>query len=75
MWDHDPDLIGAAVDVPVLLLAVRGGWPGKEARVERFASNLRDVRVEWFDGHHDLHAQQPRAVVDRLLDLAAEVSL
>jgi pimeloyl-ACP methyl ester carboxylesterase len=73
LWDHDPDEVAAAIGVPVWVLAAHGGWPGKEERVERFASHITG-RVMWVDGHHDLHAQQPGLVVDFLLDLAAELA-
>jgi pimeloyl-ACP methyl ester carboxylesterase len=73
LWGHDPEAVAARVDVPVWVLAARGGWPGKEERVADFASALGRSRFEWVDGHHDLHAEQPRLVVDFLLDLAAEV--
>lgn len=73
LWGHDPEAVAARVDVPVWVMAARGGWPGKEERVADFASALGRSRVEWADGHHDLHAEQPRLVVDFLLDLAAEV--
>ena len=74
LWGHDPEAVAAGVDVPVWVMAARGGWPGKDQRVADFASALRHPRVEWVDGHHDLHAEQPQMVVDFLLDLAAEVS-
>ncbi len=74
LWGHDPDAVAAAVDVPVWVMAARGGWPGKEQRVADFAAAIGRSRVAWVDGHHDLHAEQPRVVVDFLLDLAVEVS-
>jgi pimeloyl-ACP methyl ester carboxylesterase len=75
LWDHDPDAVAASVDVPVWVMAAKEGWPGKDERVSRFVGALASSRVEWVDGHHDLHAEQPLRVVDFLLDLAAEVSI
>lgn len=74
LWEHDPIRVAAAVEVPVRVLAAPGGWHGKRELVESFVAALRDGSVTWVDGHHDLHAQQPRVVVDHLLDLAAEVT-
>jgi hypothetical protein len=74
LWEDDPDAVAEELSVPVRVVAV-GDDPAKRARVERFAGHLRDGRVIWSDGHHDLHAQRPQDVVDVLLDLSAEVSL
>lgn len=74
LWDHDPDAVAARIEVPVWVMATTEGRPGKAERVERFVGGLRDSRLTWVEGHHDIHAQQPTTVVDFLLDLAAEVS-
>jgi pimeloyl-ACP methyl ester carboxylesterase len=74
LWEHDPDPVAASLDVPVRVVAVGRHDPGKEERVERFAAGLRHGSVTWLEGDHDVHAQQPDAVVDVLLDLGSEWS-
>jgi pimeloyl-ACP methyl ester carboxylesterase len=73
LWEHDPDATVSLVDVPVWVLAVEGDRPGRRERIEAFGSHVRQGRVVWAKGHHDIHAQQPELVVDLLLDLAAEI--
>lgn len=68
LWEHDPDDIGAALDVPILTVAV-DGRPGKRARVESFAESSGST-VQWLEGHHDVHAQQPERVAELLIDFA-----
>jgi pimeloyl-ACP methyl ester carboxylesterase len=75
LWDHDPIEVAARVEVPVRVLAADGGWEGKRELVAGFVAALGNGAVTWVDGHHDLHAQQPRLVVDHLLELASEVTL
>ncbi len=74
LWEHDPDEVAATLDVPVWLMPVDDGRPGKRDRVESFTSKLKSGRTVWTSGHHDVHAERPTAVVDMLLDLAAEVA-
>jgi pimeloyl-ACP methyl ester carboxylesterase len=74
LWRHDPDLLVAEIDVPVWILAVDDGRPGKRARLDRFSTLLASGRTTWAAGHHDIHAEQPDVVVDFLLDLAVGVS-
>jgi pimeloyl-ACP methyl ester carboxylesterase len=73
MWEHDPDPVAAALEVPVWVVAVGEDDPEKASRVETFAAGLRRGRVIWIDGHHDVHAEQPEKVVDALVDLALEI--
>ena len=73
MWAYDPDPVAAALEVPVWVLAVGAGEPDKANRVETFVSGLRNGRLLWLDGHHDIHAEQPQQVVDALVDLALEI--
>jgi pimeloyl-ACP methyl ester carboxylesterase len=73
LWNHDPDRMAAGLRIPVWVLAARDGWPGKSDRLAAFSSRLHRGRVEWIDAHHDIHAEQPQAVVELLLDLAVEL--
>lgn len=62
LWSHHPSDRFADVQVPVLLLPVRGGpggGVGNEAAVERAAALLPRSQTHWFDGSHDIHAQAP----------------
>jgi hypothetical protein len=55
--------------VPVLLLTADDGssWSDrKRTDVDAAAAAIRDVRVEWMTGDHDLHAQHPVAVAELL---------
>ncbi len=65
LWEHHPAARYPAVDVPVLLLPVRGGAARAHA-VEAAEAGLDTVRTHWFDGHHDVHAEQPDLVVEVL---------
>lgn len=65
LWAHHPALRYPEVDVPVLLLPVRNGAARTHA-VEAAEVGLATVRTHWFDGHHDVHAEQPDLVVDVL---------
>ncbi len=74
LWQHDPDEVATGLDVPVWLMPVDDGRPGKRERVESFTSKVKTSRTFWTTGHHDIHAEQPRKVVEMLLDLAAAVA-
>ena len=65
LWDHHPAARFPLVDVPVLLLPVRGGAARAHA-VESAEAGLATVRTHWFEGHHDVHAEQPDLVVEVL---------
>lgn len=66
LWEHDPDLSASSIAVPVTVIAARDGWPGKQERVESFASKLRQASVHWVDADHDVHAQHPELVADMI---------
>jgi pimeloyl-ACP methyl ester carboxylesterase len=74
MLANDPAEVYEGIEVPVLLLPVRGGeaaWTRrKQGSVEQALSLLPDGRVHWFDGAHDVHLQQPAEVAVQLLSLA-----
>lgn len=72
MWEHDPDEAGAAVSVPIAVIAVDREKTRKERRVQTFAT-ASGAAVHWLDGHHDVHAQQPEVVAGLLLGFASEV--
>jgi pimeloyl-ACP methyl ester carboxylesterase len=74
LWARSPRDRHALVDVPVLLVPARGRseeqtW--KERGVADAEARLRDVRVRWVEGDHDLHAQHPATVAALVLELAA----
>jgi hypothetical protein len=71
LWSADTPAIRRATRHHTLLLTAEDGMPGKHDDVERAAGQLSSVDVVWMRGHHDLHAQQPDAVADVLLDLTA----
>jgi pimeloyl-ACP methyl ester carboxylesterase len=73
LWEHDPDAVVTGLNIPMRLLAVNGGGPSQPDRVEAFSAAADSMTVHWVDGHHDVHAEQPRFVADILLDLAREV--
>lgn len=61
------------IEVPVLLLPVRGGssdWARrKDAASEAALLALPDGRAQWLDGAHDIHLQNPTGVAEALLTL------
>jgi pimeloyl-ACP methyl ester carboxylesterase len=69
LWEHDPDPVGRTVSSPIQVIAVAGGLPNKAARVAAFAG-ASGADVQWLEGHHDVHAQQPEHVTKLLLALA-----
>ncbi|MEE8601667.1 alpha/beta fold hydrolase [Euzebya tangerina] len=73
MLTSDPRDVYDQVDLPVLLMPVRGGtgeWAErKAAAVEEAIELLPDGRVQWFDGAHDVHLQKPAEVAEALLTL------
>lgn len=76
MYAHPPTAAMPHVDVPVLLLPVRGGegsWGEHKAAAVRAAVEvLPDARLVWLEGAHDVHLQHPDVVAGHLLDLAAQ---
>ena len=67
LWQHDPDVIGAVVRAPILVLAVDQDGKAKRRRVDAFSA-ATNAEVMWLNGHHDIHAQQPQVVAGALLD-------
>jgi pimeloyl-ACP methyl ester carboxylesterase len=70
LWDHHPSDRFPRLTVPVLLVPVDGD-PGdadatrrKHADIDAAADAIANVRVCWFIGHHDIHAQRPDEVAD-----------
>lgn len=75
LWEHRPDERFPRIEDPVLFVPARGGgsdeWlAAKQAALDDAVTTLRDARVEWLDGDHDLHAQHPDAVTELLRTLA-----
>jgi pimeloyl-ACP methyl ester carboxylesterase len=68
LWDHHPSERYDGLAVPVLLLPVEGE-PGdadatrrKHDDIDAAARAIPNVRVCWFTGDHDIHAQRPDEV-------------
>ncbi len=63
LWEHHPSERFPDLAVPVLLAPVDGGdadWTQRKRRdVEAATAMIPDVRVRWFVGDHDIHAQHP----------------
>ena len=72
LWAHNPDAVASRIDAPVLVMAVDGGSPNKQARVAEFAA-AAGATVLWMEGHHDIHAQQPGRVAESLIGWTATV--
>jgi pimeloyl-ACP methyl ester carboxylesterase len=71
LWEHHPTERWASVPVAALLLPVRGGPAGgdaKEHAVAAAADASPRVQVTWLDGAHDVHAERPDDVVRLLVD-------
>ncbi len=63
LWEHRPLTRFADIVDPVLL--IKAGSPTDDA-----AEVGPTVRVEWMEGDHDLHAQHPVQIAERLRTLA-----
>ncbi len=63
LWEHRPSELYAGLMVPVLLAPADGGESDrtrkKRGDVETAATIIPEVRVRWFTGDHDIHAQHP----------------
>jgi len=63
LWEHHPSRRYAEVPVPVLLVPADSGDPDwterKHRDVEGAAEAIRNARIHWFAGDHDIHAQHP----------------
>jgi pimeloyl-ACP methyl ester carboxylesterase len=76
MWDQRVSESWAAVRVPVLILPVDGHdqirTEAKRAGAETAEKALTAagvaVRVRWFEGDHDIHAQHPAELAEALLE-------
>ncbi len=70
LWEHSPSTRFANIDVPVLLIGADTGdvsWShSKHEAVEAAIDLLPTGRAEWFDAHHDVHAQHPVPVAHLL---------
>ena len=68
LWDHHPSARYPDVTVPVLLVAVDGDSNDADATrrkrddIDAAAGAIPKVRVCWFTGDHDIHAQRPDEV-------------
>lgn len=69
LWDHNPDVVGAAVRAPILVIAVDRSNRAKQQRVTDFAA-ATGAEVTWMNGHHDIHAQQPQRIAEALVAFA-----
>jgi pimeloyl-ACP methyl ester carboxylesterase len=75
MWEQRTAALWAALRVPALIIPVDGGetdWTkAKRAGVDDALAAMlvarTPVRVEWFKGDHDIHAQHPAELTDAIL--------
>jgi pimeloyl-ACP methyl ester carboxylesterase len=67
LWEHDPDAVAASLGIPVFVIAASDGMAGKRDRVAAFLGATERGTVVWMDAHHDLHAQYPAEVAERML--------
>jgi pimeloyl-ACP methyl ester carboxylesterase len=76
LWEHRPSERFADLGVPVLLAPVDGGdtdWSRRKRRdVEAATAMIPDVRVRWFVGDHDIHAQRPDELSSVIHEFATE---
>lgn len=72
LWEHDPDVVGATLVAPILVVAVDHSSEPKRRRVGDFAA-ATNAGVMWLKGDHDIHAQQPAAVGAALLEFVGGV--
>lgn len=73
MWDAPPAKQYGHVRVPVMLMPAIGPGQPPISRAEEAATLFPQARVHAHEGVHDLHAQQPEAIANDLLELAAWV--
>ena len=76
LWDHRPSEIYAGIGTPVLLVPAdtRADERASQKRegVDMAMERLPRVRVRWFTGDHDIHAQHPVELADVMLDHVAD---
>jgi pimeloyl-ACP methyl ester carboxylesterase len=76
MWDQRVSESWAKLRLPVLILPVDGHdqirtaakHAGAEAAEKALAAAAVPVRVRWFEGDHDIHAQRPAELAGALLE-------
>jgi pimeloyl-ACP methyl ester carboxylesterase len=79
LWEHRPSERYDQITEPVLLLGADPGpaesdWHRDKVRtLSVAAATLRDARVGWLRGDHDLHAQHPERVAELLARFADEI--
>jgi pimeloyl-ACP methyl ester carboxylesterase len=75
MWDDNIGEVWAQIGVPVLIVPVDGNdqirtetkRAGADAAVTALTARGVPVRVVWFSGDHDIHAQRPAELAGALL--------
>jgi pimeloyl-ACP methyl ester carboxylesterase len=76
LWDHRPSERYARIRTPVLLVPADTGADERSAQkrqgVELAMDRLPNVRLRWFTGDHDVHAQHPVELADAMLDMVAD---
>jgi len=77
LWEHQPSSRYSDVQVPTLLICADTGdvsWSAsKHDAVDQAIAALPRGRAVWFSpAHHDVHAQQPAAVGDLLLQAVSD---
>lgn len=76
LWEHHPSEHFTALEVPVLLAPADDGAPdradGRRRAVEAAAATIPRVRVRWFAGDHDIHAQHPAELADVLHEMTTD---
>jgi pimeloyl-ACP methyl ester carboxylesterase len=82
LWEHHPSERYADIGVPVLLVpagadggsrADDGDWARRKRRdVETAAAAIRNARVRWLAGDHDVHAQHPHELAGMMLEMTAD---
>ena len=76
LWEHKPSDCFPAITEPVLFIPARDENGGRIATTDALdgaLAKLKDGRVQWMTGDHDLHAQHPVAVARALTELRASV--
>jgi len=76
MWEQRIGELWARLRVPALIVPVDGGesdWTaakraGASAAESALAASGVPVRVRWFEGDHDIHAQRPAELAAAMLD-------
>lgn len=76
LWEHHPATRYPELAVPVLLMPVADRRPDRSERkrdaVRSAEATIPRVRVHWFEGDHDIHAQRPAECAAVLGELASQ---